>query len=129
MVINNFRRLSAAMGATVLLAIAGCQQPQQQPDADELQTPEQTEAMIAEEQRMQAVSLYVDAMMLNDINEREEAIQKLNQAVELDPQFALAFSLKGDILQTMEQYEDSADAYERATELDPWSFRDRKSVV
>lgn len=68
--------------------------------------------------------MYVDAMMLNDLNEREEAIRKLNQALELDPQFSLAYSLKGDILQGMEQYENSANAYEQATIYDPWSFKD-----
>ncbi|MHC4949684.1 MAG: tetratricopeptide repeat protein [Planctomycetota bacterium] len=77
-----------------------------------------------EHQRGQAVSMYVDAMMLNDLNEREKAIRKLNRALELDPKFALAYSLKGDILQGMEQYQDSANAYEQATIHDPWSFKD-----
>ncbi|MHC5119707.1 MAG: tetratricopeptide repeat protein [Planctomycetota bacterium] len=77
-----------------------------------------------QDQQDQAVSLYVDAMMLNDLNEREEAIRKLNYAIELNPKFAQAYSLKGDILQGMEKYEDSANAYEQATINDPWSFRD-----
>lgn len=72
----------------------------------------------------EAVGYYVDAMMLNDLNNREEAIRKLNRAIELDPHFALAHSLKGDILQGLEQYEESADAYEQATIVDPWSFKD-----
>src|SRR5210317_753460 len=72
----------------------------------------------------QAVSLYVDAMMLNDLNEHEEAIRKLNNALALDPTFAMAYSLKGDILQGLEEYEDSADAYEQATLHDPFSFKD-----
>lgn len=114
----------------LLFSGAGCQQPQTVPaepnivPAVPLQTPAAPLLIDPEQQRQEAVSLYVDAMMLNDLNEREKAIQKLNTAVNLDPRFALAYSLKGDILQDMEQYNDSADAYERATELDPWSFKD-----
>jgi tetratricopeptide (TPR) repeat protein len=74
--------------------------------------------------REQAVGLYVDAMMLNDLNERDDAIRKLNDALELDPTFAMAYSLKGDILQGLEKYEDSANAYEQATLHDPFSFKD-----
>ena len=72
----------------------------------------------------QAVSLYVDAMMLNELNDNDKAIQKLDAAIGLDPRFALAYSLKGDIYQANEEYAKSADAYEVATELDPWSFKD-----
>ncbi|MHC4552926.1 MAG: tetratricopeptide repeat protein [Planctomycetota bacterium] len=78
----------------------------------------------AEALRSEAVGYYVDAMMLNDLDNREEAIRKLNHAIELDPHFAMAHSLKGDILQGMEKYEESADAYEEATIIDPWSFND-----
>ncbi len=77
-----------------------------------------------DEQRQLAVSLYVDAMMLNDLDDYAEALLKLEQATEADSEFALAFSLKGDLYQQLEQYEQSADAYERATTLDPWSFSD-----
>ncbi|MBL7214868.1 MAG: hypothetical protein ISS71_04245 [Phycisphaerae bacterium] len=131
MVTNKFLRLSCAYLALsfLLLSGIGCQQTQVQPAEPNGIAPElievQTEGTLSEqtmleEQREQAVSLYVDAMMLNDLNEREKAIQKLNMAVNLDPEFALAFSLKGDILQDMENFEESADAYERATVLDPW---------
>ncbi len=117
----------------VCILFIGCQPAQQIPAAPEgmtYQIPEMTpdtglsEEMLMQEQRMQAVSLYVDAMMLNDLNEREKAIEKLNMAVSLDPEFALAFSMKGDLLQEMEEFEDSADAYEKASQLDPWSFKD-----
>ncbi len=74
--------------------------------------------------RADAISLYVDAMMLNDLDERDKAIQKLDLAVELDPEFALAYSLMGDIYQDAEKYDKSAESYESATILDPWSFRD-----
>ena len=72
----------------------------------------------------EAISLYVDAHMLNDTNESAEAIKKLNTAIELSPDFAMAYSFKGDIYQTTEQYDKSADSYEAATMIDPWSLKD-----
>ena len=76
------------------------------------------------EDQREAVSLYVDAVMLTEINDNDKAIQKLESAIELDPKFALAYSLKGDLYQAIADYDKSADAYEIATELDPWSFKD-----
>ena len=99
-----------AVGFALLMAammLTGCAQPR-----------------MFTKQQEQAVSLYVDAMMLNDLNEHEKAIEKLNAAVLLDPEFALAYSMKGDIYQKLQQYEKSAEAYEAATTMDPWSFKD-----
>lgn len=113
-----------------ITCFVGCEQPQRtaiDPNMLVAQQPETAAtvpAEIAQDQQDKAVSMYVDAMMLNDLNEREEALRKLNYAIELNPKFALAYSLKGDILQEMEKYEDSANAYEQATINDPWSFRD-----
>ncbi|MCE5184889.1 MAG: tetratricopeptide repeat protein [Planctomycetaceae bacterium] len=105
-----------------LLWLGGCAASQPKPPAAEQQAaPEQPETQDAQSQ---AVSLYVDAMMLNDLNDREQALMKLNSSLELDPKFALAYSLKGDILQNMQRYEDSAAAYENATTYDPWSVKD-----
>jgi tetratricopeptide (TPR) repeat protein len=73
---------------------------------------------------VQAVRLYVDAMMLNDLQKWDEAIRKLNNAIEFAPNFSLAWSFKGDIYQLNEQYEKSANSYEQATKVDPWSFTD-----
>ena len=114
------------------LIVVGCQTQQQtmiDPNMLVAQQPEISPvspafAQPAQNQREQAVSMYVDAMMLNDLNDREQALRKLNSALELDPTFAMAYSLKGDILQGMEKYEDSANAYEQATINDPWSFKD-----
>ena len=72
----------------------------------------------------QAVSLYVDATMFAENNDNDKAIEILESVIELDPKFALAYSLKGDLCQASEEYGESADAYEMATELDPWSFKD-----
>lgn len=111
----------------VLVFIAGCQLSQMgvsEPNAAVSAAQDQLAVQASIDPKEQAISLYVDAIMLNELNEREEAIRKLNHALELDPHFSMAYSLKGDILQGMEQYEESADAYERATLYDPWSFKD-----
>lgn len=104
-----------------MLMTSGCTPPQQTP----LQNPQDEPFVVSDEGlKDQAIGLYVDAMMLNDLNDREEALRKLNSAIEMNPQFAIAYSLKGDILQEMDQFEDSAAAYEQATIHDPWSFKD-----
>lgn len=126
--VKNFMRTTSFV--VILLSIAiflsSCQVPPQQAADPNMLVTEyaQTTAAPSERIKEQAISVYVDAMMLNELNEREQAIRKLNQALELDPTFSLAYSLKGDILQTMEKYEDSAIAYEQATIHDPWSFKD-----
>ncbi len=111
-----------------IICFSGCEQSQKNTVDPNMLVAEYAEdtAVVAppEASQEQAVSMYVDAMMLNDLNEREQAIRKLNLALELDPKFSLAYSLKGDILQGMEKYEDSANAYEQATIHDPWSFKD-----
>ncbi|MCK5428796.1 MAG: hypothetical protein KAI94_04955, partial [Anaerolineales bacterium] len=56
----------------------------------------------------EAVSLYVDAMMLKELNEQDKALVKLDAALALDPKFALGYSLKGDIYQMGADYEKSA---------------------
>ena len=72
----------------------------------------------------QAVQLYVDAVMLNELDENEKAIEKLNSAVQINKRFSLAYSLLGDIFLQIKDYEKSAASYEKATRLNPWSFRD-----
>lgn len=127
---NGLLLTALAAISMILFTVTGCQTPPQTSEEDILTALEQTDEMTpvvepdVEAQRNEAVGFYVDAMMLNDLNNREDAIRKLNRAIELDPHFALAYSLKGDILQGMEEYEGSADAYEKATEMDPWSFKD-----
>ncbi len=115
----------AAICLALILVCIGCQVP---PEAAEKSSDDQlTEELLRQElaqRRDQAVALYVDAMMLSELNDHAEAIRKLEMATDLDPDFALAFSLKGDIFQQIQDYEKSAQAYEKATKIDPWSFRD-----
>ena len=70
------------------------------------------------------VDLYVDAVQLAELNEDNRAVEKLNTAVVLNQRFSPAYSLLGEIYQQMEDYPQSAAYYEKATELNPWSFSD-----
>ena len=70
------------------------------------------------------IDLYVDAQALSNRGENERAIEKLNQATKIDDQFALAYSLLGDIHQKTDNYDMSVWAYKRAIELNPWSSKD-----
>ena len=40
----------------------------------------------------------------------------------------MAYSLKGDLHFAEKEYEKSANAYEAASKLDPWSFKDFSSL-
>ena len=64
-----------------------------------------------------AVNLYVDAVMLNDMAETNQAVAKLNEATTVNPKFSIAYSLLGQIYQQMNEYQKSAEAYEKATAI------------
>ena len=70
------------------------------------------------------IDLYVDAITMQEMDKPEEAIEQLDKAIEKQEDFSLAYSLKGDIYRQMGRYAKSADAYEKATELNAWSFHD-----
>lgn len=78
--------------------------------------------------KQQAVDLYVDAVMLRESGENEQAVEKLSSAVKLNKRFTLAYSLLGEIYEKMKEYEKSAASYEEATKVNPWSFKDYFSL-
>jgi superkiller protein 3 len=93
-----FRQVATVAICTVLLAgLAGCS-------------------------RTNEISLYVDASMLKENNEKDKAVAKLEQAVKKNPEFSLAYSLLGDIYRESKEYEKSVKAYTKATQLNPFSF-------
>ena len=71
-----------------------------------------------------AAQLYTDAVILNDTQEKTQAIEKLKQAIELNSEFTLAHSMMGDIYQEVGDYNNSEQAYEKATQLNDFSFHD-----
>ena len=71
-----------------------------------------------------ARDFYIDAVMLNELNQKDNATEKLNAAVKINPKYSIAYSMLGDIYLEKKEYEKSAAAYETATKLFPWSFDD-----
>jgi tetratricopeptide (TPR) repeat protein len=78
--------------------------------------------------RQQAVELYVDAVMLRELNENDNAVTKLNLAVKADKHFSLAHSLLGEIYEQMQDYPKATVSYVAAARLNPWSFKDYFSL-
>jgi len=76
-------------------------------------------------QEQSAVSLYVDAVTLKEDGRTRDAIRKLNEAIEADEEFSLAYSMLCKIHQDLKEYEKSASACEMAVQLNPWSFEDQ----
>ena len=74
--------------------------------------------------KQRAVELYVDAVMHNELGENEQAVEKLNTAVSVNRRFSPAYSLLGEVYEKLKDYDKSAASYEKATKLNPWSFRD-----
>jgi tetratricopeptide (TPR) repeat protein len=66
--------------------------------------------------------------MHRELGENEQAVEKLNSAVQINQNFSLAYSLLGEIYREMNNLEKSAAAYENATNLNPWSFKDYFSL-
>ena len=101
--------------STTSLLCRGCARQQQA----ERQETEQQKA-----QKQQTVELYVDAAKLAEAGENEKAIEKLNLALTSEKDFVLAYSLLGEIYHKTRNYEKSVTCYEKAIELNPWSFKD-----
>jgi cytochrome c-type biogenesis protein CcmH/NrfG len=76
----------------------------------------------------EATALYVDAISLSQSSDSNQAIDRLQQAVEKNPDFALAYSLMGNIYLQQNQFPESAKAYKKATEINPWSFEDFRQL-
>jgi len=70
------------------------------------------------------IDFYVNAITMQEMGKPEEAIENLDMAIEKQEDFSLAYSLKGDIYQQMDEFGKSAEAYQKATELNSWSFHD-----
>ena len=75
-------------------------------------------------QRQREIDLYVDAVMLRELGKNEQAIEMLNEAVRSKREFPEAYSLLGETYYDIKAYDKSAASYERAVELNPWSFKD-----
>ncbi|MGA2914509.1 MAG: tetratricopeptide repeat protein [Sedimentisphaerales bacterium] len=75
-----------------------------------------------------SVRLYVDAVSLAGSNEPNQAIDKLRQAINTNPRFAMAYSLLGSIYFQQNKLYESSQAYQRATQINPWSYEDFRDL-
>lgn len=118
-----FCKFSVILAASAII-FSGCGDPEGNIDGPSIGSNPETRKIDNENAKIEAIKLYVDAVMLNEIKDWDQAITKLNAAIEYAPEFSLAYSFKGDIYQLTKKYEVSADSYEEATKIDPWSFKD-----
>ncbi|NOY41941.1 MAG: tetratricopeptide repeat protein [Planctomycetes bacterium] len=71
------------------------------------------------------VTLYDEADKLKDAGKLEEAVAKLNEALAIDENYALAHSALAVVQQRLEKHEEAVQHAQRAAELepdDPFSF-------
>lgn len=66
-----------------------------------------------------ATEHYNRAVELQDGEKWEDAIAELDQAIKLDPEFSVAYILRGNAYFSLEQYERAIADYDKAIELDP----------
>lgn len=97
----------------VLLFISACQ-PQQQIKKSDSKSDS-------------SVRLYVDAVSLASA-EPNQAVFKLNEAITQNPRFAMAYSLLGSIYYQQNKFPESAQAYKKAVEINPWSYEDYRDL-
>lgn len=67
--------------------------------------------------RVDAIDWFVYGHILSALERDEEAIEKLNRAVELNPTFGPAYAWKGSAFKQLGRYEDSLKSYDKAIEL------------
>jgi tetratricopeptide (TPR) repeat protein len=71
------------------------------------------------------VALYDEADRLKDAGKPDEAVAKLNEALAVDPKYALAHSALAVLLQRLGRHEEAIEHAEEVCELepnDPFSF-------
>ena len=64
----------------------------------------------------------------SDGNDPNLAIDKLQLAVTKNPDFALAWSLMGNLYLRLDKYPQGVQAYQKATDINPWSFEDFRGL-
>ncbi|MBW2642839.1 MAG: tetratricopeptide repeat protein [Deltaproteobacteria bacterium] len=73
-------------------------------------------------------SFYFSGLSFLSLNKFKEALRSFNSAIELNPDLADAWSLKGSALYRLRRFEDALEAFSRAIELNPdnantWSLK------
>ena len=75
------------------------------------------------------VDTYLDAVMLRELGQEALAVEKLKAVIQVDHDFAPAYSELGKAYVTLGDYGRAADAFAAATRLDPWSLEDHMGLA
>jgi len=76
-----------------------------------------------------AADLYADAVKLRELGQDLPAVDKLNKAIKVDPQFAQAYPELGKAYEKLGQDEKALAAYRQAVRLDPASFENHMGLA
>jgi len=80
-------------------------------------------------ERQPTMDLYLDAVMLRELDQDQLAVKKLNAVVAADPGFTLAYSELGKAYEKLGDHQKALAAFRKAAELDPWSFEHHMNLA
>ncbi|MEI6046782.1 MAG: tetratricopeptide repeat protein, partial [Chloroflexota bacterium] len=66
-----------------------------------------------------AITLSDQGLLLEDLGEMEQALECFDQALRLDPSYAVAWNRKGQVLDKLGRYNEALSCYDQALKLDP----------
>ena len=66
-----------------------------------------------------ATTRYDEGLVLNNQGKYDEAIQAYDKAIEINPQYAVAWNYKGIALYNQHMYDEAIQACDKAIEIDP----------
>ena len=72
--------------------------------------------------------MYLDGILLSEYDDDVAAIHKLEEAIKEDKKFWYAWSVLGEVYEKMEDYPNSVASYEKATVINPDSFKNFMSL-
>ncbi len=69
---------------------------------------------------------------MNRLKRYDEALECLDKAIEIDSNYAIAWRIRGEVLDDLKRYDEALVSYDRAIELDAnyqWAWADRGGVL
>ncbi len=92
----------------------------------------ETDPRVNEDIRESVENLLKNGREQYDMHKYQDALSAYEQAIRLDPKYALSYTAKGQALYKLERYKKSLTAYEKAIQLDPQnaqSFQGKGKVL
>ena len=82
----------------------------------------QKEKRIIHKQMNEKLAMYLDFKKLKKLGRYEEALQAIDKALELKPDYSYAWNNKGIALRNLGRHEEALQAYDKALKLKPDYF-------